>query len=400
MLTRSLVSKLFETSTMQRWTDHARPVPFTILGKHAHMVTAAWVYGRSLEMQLEPPTINWTKLVDYAVYELLRKAVLTDIKSQVFRDLNKDESSRQALLGYVQGSLREDLTAVSPASFDGFVQYFDAEIDDPDSLGLEYKLLRCASNYATRWEYQIISEVDKVKYITDTRRALDDEKAQYGKFLPKEVDDLEPDKLAKFLDLCGRLRFQDRWSQTPIVPRRPVMDHQLVVATLAHLSTRQLKIGDARTYNNFFGALFHDLGEILTRDIVSPIKNISSEVKRVIDDFEKTQYDKHIDTLVPQKWRPELRRMVLNPFVQDIDYDGEFVKACDTFAAFLEAYYSVKYGTYSPELKKALLYLYESRRKRGPIRPRADHEDSIDPMTFDVAYELCFYEIEPQIRRI
>jgi len=393
MLTRGLVAKLFETSTMQRWTDHARPISFTILGKHAHMMTAAWVYGRCLVCRGQ--AIDWPKLIDYGVFELLRKAVLTDIKSQVFRGLNRNRKSRDALMGHVEGSLRDDLRAVSIGFFEDFVTYFREEADDPDSLGVEYQLLRCVSNYATRWEYDIISKVDTVHYIGDTRKMLDDEEAQYEKYAPQATDGVAPAQLAELLHLCGRLRFQDRWAQTPIIPRRPVLDHQLMVAALTHLSTRDMSMEGPRTNNNFFGALFHDLGEILTRDIVSPVKNISSRVQEVIDHYEADEFEKHIAPLVPDGWKSDLRRMVLKPFTNKDDYDGDLVKVCDNFAAFLEAYYSIKYGTYSPELKKALLYLYEHRRKLGP-----SSASRVDLMVFDVAYELCFHEVEPRLREI
>ena len=71
------------------------------------------------------------------------------------------------------------------------------------------------------------------------------------------------------------------------------------------------------------------------------------------------------------------------------------IKACDNFAAFMEAYVSVKCGTYSPWLKSAMLSIFEHRRNysdTGNLEARG--------ADFEVVYELCFFEIEPQLRAI
>jgi putative hydrolase of HD superfamily len=78
-------------------------------------------------------------------------------------------------------------------------------------------------------------------------------------------------KTSNFMDLVGQLKFQQRWAQTPRIPETSVMGHTLIVAMLSYLCTCELAVCNKRIFNNYFAGLFHDLPEVLTRDIVSPV---------------------------------------------------------------------------------------------------------------------------------
>lgn len=48
-------------------------------------------------------------------------------------------------------------------------------------------------------------------------------------------------KLARIVDLGGRLRFQKRWAQTPRIPETAVLGHMLVVALLGYFYSLKVK---------------------------------------------------------------------------------------------------------------------------------------------------------------
>jgi hypothetical protein len=60
--------------------------------------------------------------------------------------------------------------------------------------------------------------------------------------------------------------------------------------------------------------------------------------------------------------------------------DGDLIKACDRFAAFMEAYYSLDFGTTSRDLRKALIFLYDARNEYGG--------------GFEPIYDACFDEVK------
>ena len=99
-------------------------------------------------------------------------------------------------------------------------------------------------------------------------------------------------KTRKFVDLIGKLRFQKRWSQSPRVPETSVMGHVQVVAIMGYFCALSLGACKARLVNDFLGGLWHDLPEVLTRDIISPIKRSVEGLDELIKDIEQRRWRK------------------------------------------------------------------------------------------------------------
>ncbi|MDL1971393.1 MAG: HD domain-containing protein [Candidatus Desulfofervidaceae bacterium] len=77
-----------------------------------------------------------------------------------------------------------------------------------------------------------------------------------------------------FVDLCGQLRFQQRWAQSPRIPRTSVLGHMLVVAILTYLS--------------------------LSVD----------EIEKNISEYELLQLEEKILPLLPQRWHEEFKYLL------------------------------------------------------------------------------------------
>jgi putative hydrolase of HD superfamily len=196
-------------------------------------------------------------------------------------------------------------------------------------------------------------------------------------------------KTHNFLDLVGQLRFQQRWTKSPRIPATSVMGHMLVVAILSYLCSIQVKACDNRVKNNFFAGLFHDLPEVLTRDIVSPVKRSVEGLEDLIKTIENRQIADRILPLLPESWHSELKFFIEEEFASKIivdgavrkvsadelsarynedrfsPIDGEVIKACDHLAAYMEAYLSVSHGVTSNHLQGVLRSLpmdYKGKR--------------------------------------
>ena len=190
-------------------------------------------------------------------------------------------------------------------------------------------------------------------------------------------------KLARIVDLSGRLRFQKRWAQTPRIPETSVLGHMLVVAILSYFFSLEVDACRSRTAYNFFCALFHDLPESLTRDIISPVKYGVKGLSDIIGEYEMRLIDDKILPFVPEHMRddfsyilgirkesgkfikdefenrtfelgkePKFAEGSLKMFNEDKfrAIDGKALKYCDKLAAFLEAGISISYGVKSKEL--------------------------------------------------
>nr|HPI98986.1 HD domain-containing protein [Synergistales bacterium] len=187
-----------------------------------------------------------------------------------------------------------------------------------------------------------------------------------------------------FIAMVGQLRFQKRWAQTPRIPQTSVLGHLLFVAILSYLISMEIKACEKRKYNNFFGGLFHDLPEVLTRDIISPVKKSVEGLDELIKIYEINALQEHIFPLIPPSWKKELEYFTQDEFankiclkgdsvVTDISdqemadsynsndwnpMDGKIIEACDKLAAFIEASQSIRLGIRSPALEEGMTNLY------------------------------------------
>ncbi|HHX87587.1 MAG TPA: HD domain-containing protein, partial [Firmicutes bacterium] len=173
----------------------------------------------------------------------------------------------------------------------------------------------------------------------------------------------------------------------PRIPRTSVMGHMLIVAVLAYLCSLEIEACDIRSYNNYFAGLFHDLPEVITRDIVSPVKRSVAGLDDLIKEIEQWQMEERIYPLLPASWHSEIKYFTENEFRSKIikggevsfktsaeinkqynqdlylPLDGEIIRACDQLAAYMETYLSITHGIKSPPLGEANRELY--RRYRG-----------------------------------
>ena len=56
---------------------------------------------------------------------------------------------------------------------------------------------------------------------------------------------------------------------------------------LSYLCSLEMQACPKRLINNYYASLFHDLPEVLTRDIVSPVKSSVAGLEEIIKDYEE-----------------------------------------------------------------------------------------------------------------
>jgi len=257
----------------------------------------------------------------------------------------------------------------------------------PDYARREKQILKAAHFLSTYWEFQIIGPMNSGMHgIEATRREINEQIHDYDA-IPAYKKILHDKKLYGFLNLCGQLRFQQRWAQTPRVPKTSVLGHMLVVALLSYLVSLEIGACPKRLYNNFFGALFHDLPEILTRDIVRSVKYSVTGLDAIIKEYELKQVNEKILPLIPPDWHKEIQYFVQDEFSNKImtaengknpgsavkivkgikpvwnrdeykPYDGGIVEICDKLSAFIEASLSIEHGIRSANLVAAKKKVY------------------------------------------
>lgn len=364
-LKASVLRRLFIAASIRRWNDQACPVEFVELDKQAHKAVIAYLLARCEEGE-RGARIDWEKLIKYFCFDFFARVVLTDIKPPVFHELQKHHQAE--LAQYVIDQLKDEL-----GEYDFFGEMYNY-LRSPQNC-LEVEILRAAHYWASKWEFDIIYNFNQYMYdVENIKKIIDDEVENYYHLCGIQ-------KLVMFKNMrelstmFGQLRFQKRWSQTPRVPATSVLGHTLCVAISAYLLSLDIRACPKMRINHFLCGLFHDLPEILTRDIISPIKRNVLGLDEHIKKIEEEAVKRKILSIVPNNIAEDIvyftqnefsnryklecfthvasnAQELLNKFNKD-EFDpvyGEFLKICDNLSAFLEAKISILHGISSVEL--------------------------------------------------
>ena len=375
MITKGLLDKIYEAASIQRWNDHVRPVEFTELDKQAHKMILAYMFAK-LEESEGHARIDWLKLIEGGIFEFFPRVILTDIKAPVFHKLMSMKG--REINFRVLANMDVDLKGLGGDFGDNFKLY----LFDPNYAKFEKRILKAAHYLATNWEFQIIYNTAPFIY------GIDKTKEEIENQIEDHYDLIGVQKLALrkksfgFMDLCAQLRFQQRWAHSPRVPKTSVLGHMLIVAMMSYFCSMEMGACQKRACNNFFSGLFHDLPEVLTRDIISPVKTSVEGLEEIIKDYEKMQFEERILPLLPPPIRDEVVYFIQDEFSNRIieggsvrkdvpgaqmkDYnqddfspvDGEVIRACDKLAAFIEASLSIQHGIRSQHLTEGLVNIY------------------------------------------
>ncbi|MDR3124797.1 MAG: HD domain-containing protein [Endomicrobium sp.] len=372
MITKDLILKIFSAANIVRWNDHIRPLDFFEIDKQAHKIIIAYILAKFEEENKK--NIDWIKLIEGGIFEFFQRIMLTDLKPEIFREIMSKKELE--LNKWVLTNLKDNLYAIG----NDFAKRCENYLLDKEYAKFERRILSASHCLSTRWEFNIIYPWNSMLYgIEKTQQEIEDSVVSFEDLIGIRKL-LINRKYYGFLDLCGQLRFQQRWSQAFRIPKTTVLGHMLTVAIFAYLLSMEMNVSNTRKYNNFYSSLFHDLPEILTKDIISPVKSSIPGLDDIIKQYENKQVDEKILPLLPDSWHKEIQYFIKDEFsdkiiengtskkIENIDnfnddkynaIDGSLVEICDKFCAYAEASISIKYGINSPLLTKAQKNLYD-----------------------------------------
>ncbi|MDR0523141.1 MAG: HD domain-containing protein [Candidatus Methanoplasma sp.] len=360
-LSARLLYCLFDSANMHRWNDHLRTVDLTELDKQAHKAAIAWFLGKYEESE-RGARMDWTKIIEHSLFSFIMRLVMTDLKPQVFHRIISEKRGEvnRYVLSYFDDSV--------PDSDPGFRRRLEEYLRS-ESRSREDDVVSAAHYLATRWEFDTIYDANRSMYGIEQTRAEIRGQIDQHKDLAGVGKILENERTFDFVDLIGQLRFQRRWARTPRVPRTTVLGHSLLVADMIFLNDLDRGADPRQIYNDFYTALFHDLPEVLTKDVISPVKQNVGGLADLLESYERELVEMKIMPLIPESWRADLKSMVHDPFS---DYDGERgkragrdIKACDLMAAYMEASASIRHGISSRALEDGRRELRERLRQTG-----------------------------------
>ncbi|MBR3091282.1 MAG: HD domain-containing protein [Bacteroidetes bacterium] len=369
-LSFDLAQEFFRGHNIERWNDTIRPFPFYEIDKHGHKLMIAYILAKYEEKKGN--TVDWELIIKNSIFELLRRIIISDIKSPIYAKFKENKEIFRKLNAYVFNQVQDKIGNIKfKNEFKNFLE------DETKHNTLTYRIIDAAHIYSSYWEYKIIENFNPFKHQNEQIRW------EITKSIV-EYSDLEGinkllgnHSILNFIDICGQLRFQKRWAQTPRVPVTSVLGHVTLVAVFTYILSSELNFCKKRIYNNFFGALFHDLPETVTRDIISPVKRSSYELDNLISEIEEELAQREILPYLEDEWQEEIKYFTQNEFANkyiekskikttkdNIDnkynkdefspHDGLLIRFADHYSAYLEAYNSIVLGISTDDLKESI----------------------------------------------
>lgn len=372
---------------MKRWNDKMRPMELVEVDKQAHKMIAAWLLFELNSQGLSPE--DKAKLgediVRGGIFDYLYRLVITDIKPPIFYQIKANPAHYQKLTAWVLNELQPRVQPLGKEFWDGMQSHFERQVRHDESLAS--RILDAAHLFASRWEFHLIRDMNKWD------EEMDDIEDNFKRGLEAHLDlagvrqliEGPSTRLGKFAFMCGQLRFQKRWSQTPRIPETSVLGHMFIVACLAYFFSIAVGACPVRRHNNFYAGLFHDIPELLTRDIISPVKSSVQGIGDLIREYEGKELERRLFSI--------LDRSVYGDLIERLSYylgidvgsefestiledgkarivswdqlqgeynqdrfcpkDGRMLKICDHLAAFLEAYTALSNGITNAHLQQA-----------------------------------------------
>lgn len=401
---KSLLDLIFSGAYMKRWNDKLRPIELVEVDKQAHKMIAAWLLFmvNSRSMDQEERLELGRRIVEGGMFEYLYRLVITDIKPPVFYRIKENPEDYRKLTAWVLAKLRPQLIPLGGR----FWSRMNDWLMEPEDKDLSRHILSAAHLYASYYEFRLIKNLnppgfdmaDIEKSFIDRLTALSGNVEGVAGLL-SGLDDDSDDVLGNLAALCGHLRFQQRWSQTPRVPETTVLGHMFMVASFSWFFSMEVGACRARLQNNFFGGLFHDLPELLTRDIISPVKQSAPEIADLIRNYEELETARVVlDPLKQGGYQDIAVRLehflgkevgsefnacatvggqvrhvssaeLAHSYNEDCfdPKDGELLKMCDRLSAFIEAYAAIKNGISADQLHSAVWKIRSEYEDRSEV---------------------------------
>lgn len=138
---------------------------------------------------------------------------------------------------------------------------------------------------------------------------------------------------SKFYAILSRLKYINRWCLMRNTHTENLSEHTLDTAFIAHA----LVVIDNKRFGGKLNAehaavlaMYHDVSEILTGDMPTPVKYLNADLKKAYKSAEKSACDKLVSYL-PDDMRCEIGNYI-SPSQDDAEY-APFIKAADRLSA-------------------------------------------------------------------
>lgn len=158
--------------------------------------------------------------------------------------------------------------------------------------------------------------------------------------------------MSNFFAMVNRMKLIDRWALMRNTSKENIAEHSHNVAVIAHALCT---IGNKKFDKHYDAdrcavlALYHDLTEVITGDMPTPVKYYNSQIQDVYKDIERTAGERLL-SMLPDEFKEDYQ-----PFFEQKEEDKELwkiVKAADRIDALIKCIEECRMGNKEFETAK------------------------------------------------
>ena len=221
----------------------------------------------------------------------------------------------------------------------------------------EMELFKAATTIATYVELEKIAPLLNLEEYHDKLQEIQTRINKYL-YIPgvAEFSDIHGPYFKIFSDF-SRLRNQPRWSVQPYPKSCLDLGHLFSTAILGYLSTWEYTDGDEKRATKIFKhGLFHDIPEVWTTDVPSPVKKRIPRFREALKIYEDRCLQKYVYDKLPEYLNQEIRSIM---DVDEKSLDFKLLKGADYLSADVECYIIYSAGCCHPYMYKSAILGFE-----------------------------------------
>ena len=165
-----------------------------------------------------------------------------------------------------------------------------------------------------------------------------------------------------FYAYLDRMKYIRRWQLMRSQRDENIMEHSHSVAMLAHaLAVIRNKVfgGNVNVEKTVLYAMYHEISEVLTGDLPTPIKYYNHSIQNAYKDLERSAAQKMADML-PAELKEELSPWIL---ADEQSEEYKLVKAADRLSAYVKCLEELRAG--NGEFEKAKMSIEDDLHGRN-----------------------------------
>jgi len=315
-----LLALAFKALSMKRWNNK----PVLEVATEASNVLFSLIARLLLARHLSEGLLTSLESI---LLKVLPKCVLSDISYDTKELIFKEAPHKWR---EVYDSAVEEVLNLTPLALRGRIKTLVTEESDADKLNAVASL--AAAEVEARTNHQFFPD-----FYSEVKQSIEQLKQQLLDSQTRGLYNIA----VEVLTLLRPMVYAQRWNMHYRHLKTTVADHSFFVVFAAYLMARWRSLEESDVLNVLVRAMFHDVPEAFTGDIISPTKRRVKGFEKIVEKVELRVVSKRLLPLLPEPLKWAVMEAALKPFEGKT---GRIVRAADLLGSIVECEFELETG--------------------------------------------------------